>query len=55
MQGYDDKTKWINTVYYFIKELLCMIYVGIDIAKQNHYASIMNSDGVTDNVEFNLA
>lgn len=22
-----------------------MIYVGIDIAKQNHYASIMNSDG----------
>lgn len=22
-----------------------MIYVGIDIAKQNHFASIMNSDG----------
>lgn len=22
-----------------------MIYVGIDIAKQTHYASVMNSDG----------
>lgn len=22
-----------------------MIYVGIDIAKQTHYAAIMNSDG----------
>lgn len=23
-----------------------MFYVGIDIAKQTHYAAVMNSDGV---------
>ena len=43
-QVYDDKTKWTNTVIYY-KEDDFMIYVGIDIAKQKHYASIMNSDG----------
>ena len=25
---------------------LCMIYVGIDVAKTTHYAAVMNSDGV---------
>jgi len=30
---------------YRTKELIFMIYVGIDIAKQTHYASFMNSDG----------
>lgn len=28
-----------------IKELILMIYVGIDIAKQNHFASVMSADG----------
>lgn len=43
-QVYNDKTRWINTVI-TSKEVLFMNYVGIDIAKQTHYASIMNSDG----------
>ena len=43
-QVYDDKTRWTNTVINS-KEVLFMNYVGIDIAKQTHYASIMNSDG----------
>ena len=25
---------------------LCMIYVGIDVAKTTHYAAVMDSDGV---------
>ena len=44
MQVYDDKTKWTNTVINY-KGVDSMIYVGIDIAKQTHYAAIMNSDG----------
>lgn len=43
-QVYDDKTKWTNTVINY-KGVDLMIYVGIDIAKQTHYAAIMNSDG----------
>ena len=43
-QVYDDKTKWTNTVINY-KGADLMIYVGIDIAKQTHYAAIMNSDG----------
>lgn len=43
-QVYDDKTKWINTVINY-KGADLMIYVGIDIAKQTHYAATMNSDG----------
>lgn len=43
-QVYDDKTKWRNTVI-INKGADLMIYVGIDIAKRTHYASIMNSDG----------
>ena len=27
------------------KELILMYYVGIDVAKQTHYAAVMNSDG----------
>ena len=42
-QVYDDETKWTNTVI-TAKEILFMNYVGIDIAKQTHYASIMNSN-----------
>ena len=43
-QVYDDKTKWTNAVINY-KGVDLMIYVGIDIAKQTHYAAIMNSDG----------
>jgi len=43
-QVYDDKTRWTNTVI-LLKGVDLMIYVGIDIAKLNHYASVMNSDG----------
>jgi transposase len=43
-QDYDDKTRWTNTVI-LLKGVDLMIYVGIDIAKLNHYASVMNSDG----------
>lgn len=43
-QVYDDETRWTNTVINY-KGVDLMFYVGIDIAKQTHYAAIMNSDG----------
>jgi transposase len=44
-QVYDDKTRWNIHSDFLTKELFFMIYVGIDIAKQKHFASVMTSDG----------
>ena len=43
-QVYEDKCLWIVTVSYTRKGAF-MIYVGIDIAKLNHFASALSSDG----------
>ena len=43
-QVYEDKCLWIVTVSY-IRKGDFMIYVGIDIAKLNHFASALSSDG----------
>lgn len=44
-QVYDDKPKWIVTTSIYRKGDAPMIYVGIDIAKLNHFASALSSDG----------
>lgn len=44
-QVYDDKCLWIVTVSTLKKGDIPMIYVGIDIAKLNHFASALSSDG----------
>lgn len=46
-QVYDDKPKWIVTTSIYRKGDAPMIYVGIDIAKLNHFASALSSDGET--------
>lgn len=47
MQVYEDKTKWHEKQYQIIyKDGKTMIYVGIDIAKENHVAAAVDSDGV---------
>ena len=43
-QVYEDKCLWIVTVSY-IRKGDFMIYVGLDIAKLNHFASALSSDG----------
>ena len=45
-QVYDDNRVWNITVSDFMKgRYNLMIYVGVDIAKLNHFASALSSDG----------
>lgn len=44
-QVYEDKTRWINTESVSFERSFKMIYLGIDIAKNLHFASAISSDG----------
>ena len=44
-QVYDDNRWWISRYQTLEREVNLMIYVGIDIAKLNHFASALSSDG----------
>ena len=37
-QGYADKNKWTSGANIF--EVITMIFVGIDVAKDTHYAAV---------------
>ena len=44
-QVYDDNRWWISRYQTLEREVNLMIYVGIDIAKLNHFASAVSSEG----------
>ena len=44
-QVYDDNRWWISRYQYLRGRYCLMIYVGIDVAKLNHFASAISSDG----------
>jgi transposase len=44
-QVYDVKAGGHHGIAYFERRIILMIYVGIDIAKLNHFASAISSDG----------
>ena len=35
----------LNSIKFILKEFFCMIFVGIDVAKNKHDCFIINSDG----------
>lgn len=45
MQVYEFKAMWSKRCITFL-EVFLMIFVGIDVAKETHYAAVMNSDNI---------
>ena len=44
-QVYEDNRWWISRYQTLKGRCILMIYVGIDVAKLNHFASVLSSDG----------